>query len=247
MKRFLSDETQFAAPKARVLAFEIPPGRHGHEVICSYLTPNDVQDAEARVVATSTEKVLQNRAITRWALARELGCSPLDLVFAKGPFGKPIVSMPDRQSSIAFSFSRAQDVALLAIVPAGSAGVDIERAGLHDDIAALASEAFCEDELRGLLNQPPAAHERCFLDIWTIKEAVTKALGVGLQLPFSSFSAAPAEDGVVFGTTGKSLFRGDWKVVPLMAPENYVAHLAVAEAEVPDQELSAFLGLPGGT
>jgi 4'-phosphopantetheinyl transferase len=87
-----------------------------------------------------------------------------------------------------FNLSYRPGRALLAVSDAGPVGVDVEKLMLLPESAPLVNELFSPDEQEALHTAPPAAWESIFYTIWTRKEAYAKALGMGLSMPFNSFT-----------------------------------------------------------
>ena len=99
--------------------------------------------------------------------------------------GKPVL----RGGDVEFSVSHSGDLVAVAVA-AAPVGVDVEQ--LEDrsrplgggDPEKLARVVLAEPERAALAAVQPAARARAFLVAWTRKEAVTKARGDGLRVPF---------------------------------------------------------------
>jgi 4'-phosphopantetheinyl transferase len=128
-------------------------------------------------------------------LARHLGCSPADLRFEAGPFGKPFLA--GLSSAWHFNLSHSADLALVALCEGLEVGVDLEVLRAVDDAPALASTVFGPGEQQALQQVAGPARDRAFLQGWTRKEACLKALGTGFSLSPQIFEAGlgdgPAE------------------------------------------------------
>ena len=108
------------------------------------------------------------------------------------PHGKPRAAGSDLQHSVAHS----GDLVAVAVARA-RLGVDVEQldgrrrpVGGHGDPGALARLVFSGSERAALATAGPATRARAFLVAWTRKEAVTKATGDGLRVPFSEVVVA---------------------------------------------------------
>lgn len=130
------------------------------------------------------------RAVLRCALAHWTGKAPGALAFTLGPQGKP--ALP---AGPAFNLSHAEGTLLLGIVDHGRLGVDVECLRLLDDLEALARYSFAADEVAAVLARTGAERERAFLETWTRKEALLKALGGGLSLPLQACSVRLGDPG----------------------------------------------------
>jgi len=94
------------------------------------------------------------------------------------------------------SFAGCPGWSVLAIGGAAAIGVDIERprplsVRLHD----LASQAFHPRERATLARLVPTSAERFFFRCWTRKEAIGKALGVGLMTDLGAIDTLGDNDG----------------------------------------------------
>ena len=110
-------------------------------------------------------------------------------------------------------------------------GIDLEVA--HDVEAPLdlARDHFTKLELAALRAEPPADRAYAFLRVWTRKEAVMKAVGLGVSLPARSFHVGLGRDAVSLRVTheGRS-----WDVDLESLPDEGDTILAVARAEAVD-------------
>ncbi|MEH1165959.1 4'-phosphopantetheinyl transferase superfamily protein [Micromonospora sp. CPCC 205539] len=126
--------------------------------------------------------------LLRRAGAALLGRSEVELVLTHRPGGGPVVLVggpveQGRQSGpveLPVSVSRTDGVVVVAARPAGPVGVDVERVRPLPALA-LARRWFPPAELSWLAGRPEAGHAVDFLRLWTAKEAVGKALGLGLR------------------------------------------------------------------
>jgi 4'-phosphopantetheinyl transferase len=117
-------------------------------------------------------------AMLRTLLARRLAAAPAGFAFATGPNGKPRLAGPG--AGIAFNLSYGDAMVALAFARR-PVGVDVEA--LRDNLAfgEIGRRFFRPDELQYLESGPgPGVRDR-FFRLWTRKEAVLKALGVGLS------------------------------------------------------------------
>lgn len=99
-------------------------------------------------------------------------CAPGSLSFAANHYGKPRLS---EAGALDFNVSHSGGFALIALSWTGAVGVDIERRESAVDVAGLSALAFSPEE-RTASDQSIEA----FFDRWAAKEAVLKALGLGV-------------------------------------------------------------------
>jgi 4'-phosphopantetheinyl transferase len=124
-------------------------------------------------------------ALWRGLLGRCLGIAPADVPLRFAASGQP--QLPG--TGWVTSLSHSGTLVMLAASRAAALGVDLERAPSSARLRALAGEICAPDELDSLRGVPEAAREQALLRLWTRKEALLKAAGLGLVCPPSSFSA----------------------------------------------------------
>lgn len=121
--------------------------------------------------------------LLRRAGATLLGRAEAEIVVGRTRGGRPLVGAAapgGGEVTLPVSVSRAGVVVLVAARRAGPVGIDVEcRRELP--ALALARRWYAPDELAWLAARPAGGRAVDFLRLWTAKEAVGKALGVGLR------------------------------------------------------------------
>lgn len=127
-----------------------------------------------RFAADRSRFILAHGWLRMW-LAERLGADPAGIMIKRGPFGKPFVEHPTLQ----FNLSDTKDAVLLAMTDGPAIGADVETMTRRVDHAAVSAHYFTarEDAGIGMAADP----KRRFLELWTRKEAVLKASGVGIM------------------------------------------------------------------
>ena len=132
------------------------------------------------------------RAALRSVLCHELGCRNENLAFEASKHGKPFATVRGRPAPINFNVSHSRHHGLIALAPRGRVGVDVEERIPHRNLAELIAAVFGPNEQRELAGAELAgAHGpdrlHLFFRLWTMKEALSKAHGMGLSLDVSRF------------------------------------------------------------
>jgi len=128
-----------------------------------------------------------HRRVVRQILATVTGVPEQDLPIVVAPGGKPGFAddAPEHVRSVHFNASHSGEHLVLACSTSGPVGVDAEQARPLD-AGAVAGYALAPRELARLSSLPPAEQPAVLLRVWTRKEALLKAEGVGLARPASS-------------------------------------------------------------
>lgn len=156
------------------------------------------------------------RAALKRLLAERVGILPDRLTISIAASGKPYLS---QRAEIQFNLSHAGSFSLIAISSAGRVGIDIER---------------CNRDTVGLIRYVLSPLERTracwpekrFIDLWVAKEAVLKALGLGIAENLQDISVLP-ELGSCYCIAHEHPSWGNIRAWPIVVPQNYAAALAL--------------------
>lgn len=121
----------------------------------------------------------QQRAPLRALLGAYLGLSPDDVVLVDDEHGRPELTAPWNRL-LQFNWSHSVDKAIIVVARGVTPGIDIERIRPRPRAMQLAERFFHREEAAALAAADDLLRERMFLELWTGKEAVLKALGRGL-------------------------------------------------------------------
>lgn len=110
--------------------------------------------------------------------------APVDAIrFRREPSGRLVLA---GASTLHISLSHTPGLAAVAVAEA-PCGVDAERPRAVDALA-VARRYFAPAEAAWLERQEAGSRERAFLQLWTLKEASVKALGIGLATHMARLS-----------------------------------------------------------
>lgn len=141
--------------------------------------------ARFRQPADVARFVLGRRTLRR-ILAERLGCSPVAVPLISGPNGKPALAAG--RASWQFNVTHSGDWVCLVLAWERRVGIDLE-AWRDLEYAVLAERAFAPEERAALAGAPAAERVAMFFAIWTRKEALLKARGLGLgAFPLEGFT-----------------------------------------------------------
>lgn len=174
--------------------------------LADLLSADERGRADRFVRAVHRDRHIVGRARLRQILGSVTGTDPRDLVFTFNPQGKPALDGGPH-----FNLSHTGALAALAVSADGPLGIDIER---HAEIEeAVARHSFSPAEYAALSRLAERDWQAGFYRCWTRKEAVIKAVGLGLSMPLDSFdvSLAPGAPARVKRIEGDR--AEDWRLV----------------------------------
>jgi 4'-phosphopantetheinyl transferase len=116
------------------------------------------------------------RAMLRLCLSQYTSTKPQDLAFQHNRYGKPEIL----NGTIGFNLSHSNNFALLAICSNKLIGIDIEEEQSSIDLMLIAENNFHAQEISQLQACDEQDRQAIFLQLWTLKEAFLKAVGLGI-------------------------------------------------------------------
>lgn len=128
-----------------------------------------LRDDRNRIMATG------DRMVLRALLSMFTIATPKRLSIQRGPAGKPYLE----GVQLHFNISHSENLLAIALsnVPVG---VDVERIDPSREVLEIARSVFYEDELGWLESMSFTCRARKFTELWSLKEAHLKRLGVGI-------------------------------------------------------------------
>lgn len=190
------------------------------------VTSPALTDAErARAAHMRSEPARRRFVARRTALRRllgdRLGIDPCSVELTAGPHGKPAVRAPGGPH---FNVSSSGRVVVIAVSDRADMGVDVEHVRDRVRREAIARRFFTRAE------QAHAASLDGFFTVWTLKEAVVKATGLGLShLPLDRFDVdptVPAGTSALVASDADPAMVDAWHLGVIDAPPGYRAALA---------------------
>jgi 4'-phosphopantetheinyl transferase len=147
-----------------------------------HLDPAERARAERFVFDVHRRRFVVAHGLLREILARETGRAPAEIAFEFGPAGKPRLAGGPH-----FSLTHTGEHVLLAVAER-ELGLDAEELRAARVEPALARRVMTEDEFDAWSRAPREEQVRAFFRLWSAKESVMKAAGLGLGLAPQSFA-----------------------------------------------------------
>ena len=173
----------------------------------TFLSSNELERYQALTSIKRQQEYGVCRIALRTILARYLEISPHDIVYTYNDCGKPYVT------GIQFNLSHTSNTAVIAVAHE-SIGVDIEsQCRTVTNIEGITQRFFHPDEAQWVLENEAESSSR-FLQCWTAKEAIVKAIGSGISEQLDSFSVAQQSQVTVPN-------EGCWQLYPFIQDDLY--------------------------
>ena len=156
-----------------------------HEQYERFHDPHDARDyACAHALLRTTLSLESDREAAAWR-------------FGKTPAGKPFLLEAADAAGISFSLSHARGMVACAVTDAPAVGIDVESVDRDVDANRIAGRFFAPVEAAHLDQLDGDARRDRFFDLWTLKEALVKALGVGMAAALDRLAFTVGPDGRV--------------------------------------------------
>ena len=133
-----------------------------------------------------------SRAALRAILCETLSCDNDELEFGWVERGKPRAYVDGVPAPLHFNVSHSGDNGMLAISLDHQIGIDIEEIDQVFRFDAIIESTFSQDEQAVVSGGDKDCFARTFFEIWTLKEAIIKATGVGLSANLQDIETPPA-------------------------------------------------------
>lgn len=148
-------------------------------VALDVLSVQELQRGERFLREEHRRRFCLARAFLRVILAHYIGVAAKLLQFREGAYGKPYLD--PNSDDVQFNLSHSQDQAIYAVNLRQEVGVDIECISPEMEIQPLIARFFTLIERQYIASLPDNQQRYAFYQIWTRKEAVMKATGLGLS------------------------------------------------------------------
>ena len=130
------------------------------------------------------------RAHIRLVLSQYARVRPIDWRFRATTFGKPFIANQHESAPLCFSLSHTAGMVSSLVSRVEDSGIDTEHVERQTDCLKLAKYAFTPGESAALELLSGVELKWRFYEYWTLKEAYSKARGLGLSIGLDQISFA---------------------------------------------------------
>ncbi|TCL57582.1 4'-phosphopantetheinyl transferase [Kineothrix alysoides] len=138
--------------------------------------------------------------LSRYAIIKNFGLRNDEIKITENEYGKPFVS---ECGKIYFNVSHSGDW-VVCVINNSVVGIDVQE--IESIELSIAERFFTKEENDYLLSLKVNDRLQGFYDIWSLKEAYIKALGIGFSMPLNKFSVVKSEDGFKVKETSDTEF-----------------------------------------
>jgi len=154
------------------------------KTLSQYCNQPEQERAQKFIFEKDRRSYLAAHGLLRLALSHcEVEYHPGEWEFETSKYGKPYLSGKNQQK-LNFNLSHCASRVVCLVTYGLECGIDVEPVRRINNIDRLARNCLSEQELNWLNSKPLVEKEANFMQFWTLKEAVSKALGLGLNIPF---------------------------------------------------------------
>ncbi len=162
-----------------VWSADVEIGERAASRLAPLLSPEEKARAGRYKSKSRAAQFIVARGLLRRILGEITGVPPSDLRFTTNEHGKP--TFAEDEINLHFNVAHSESVALIAITRVGPVGVDIEAIRSISNIERLARRWFSDEDYQYIMHADTSNQDARFFRLWTRKEALLKAWGVGLS------------------------------------------------------------------
>lgn len=193
------------------------------------LSADERRRAACLRAGTPRNRFVSCRALLRMLLGSYLRTNAPTLRFGHNEFGKPHLMSQDDSCTIQFNVSHSGCAAAYAFAKTGRVGIDIEELRSFSNAQTIVREHLSGNEQWQYERLPDAVKFRAFYVGWTRKEALSKAVGLGLSLPLTSFDVSmdPCRPAALLDSRHPCFGNTHWYLYNLPVPSGFAGSLAL--------------------
>jgi len=172
----------------RIYVFIINFGLYNSDDFVEILSSDENNRADEMRSVEKRRQFIIARGITKRILATSLDRKPSQIKFLYNQHGKPFINDKYNDYTIEFNTSHSELYGLIAMTLNSKVGVDIQKIKPLQDISALSSRFFSDNERNELMRIDENKQQDAFYLGWVRKESFIKAVGTGVAYGLDRFT-----------------------------------------------------------
>jgi len=194
----------------------------------------EISESEAKKAGRFHFKIHQDRYVKgrfmlRSVLGMYLDSDFYDQEFHANFYGKPALQKHPEDHSIRFNISNSENICVCAFSQNSEIGIDIEK--IHDlpDMDQIIAASFSDEEIRKIHSLSEPDLTRTFFQYWARKEALIKAMGMGLSHPMNNVNVVTRDENPsqLMIKTERSDISEEWTLLDMDICTGFAAALAL--------------------
>ena len=170
-----------------IVGVDLTQNKEREAYAVTWLDENEQQRSNRFLFERPRREYTLCRAALRVGLCSRLGCNNSQLAFGTSKYGKPFGLVDGIVAPIPFNVSHSGKYGLIAYARQGRLGVDVEERNTRINLNDLSEAVFSPDEQADYALARGNEKIHLFFTLWTLKEAMIKALGLGFAQDPSEF------------------------------------------------------------
>lgn len=195
----------------------------------SYLSKQELSEYESFGIQERRNQYLISRWLSKSLLGSLLGISAIDVSTTKGPLGKPYLEDKLNSLKIDFNISHTKEITLVGIAHQMQIGVDVEKIVEKKKSNDLAGRFFMPSEAKWQAEGSSAQEQVSrFFRIWSMKEAVIKAIGGGVFQNIKQVTLQEENGSLILrSSTEPWSLKENWQLFELKEIEGHACSVAI--------------------
>lgn len=216
--------------KNQIQVFAISTNRSQNEIkrFFRMLSTDEMERAKRFKFDNHRNRFIVVRGALRELLGKQLNLSPDSLEFDYLERGKPFIKTSFLNTPLKFNLTHSNDIALYAIAHDVDIGIDVEYILPSENKLKAVGKIFSKYEQKVLTGMSNHVRHKAFYECWTCKEALVKAIGGGISIPFDQFDIDVSQFGkpriLEIRLPGYSV--KEWSIFYLKPHQDYIGAVA---------------------
>lgn len=182
--------------------------------------------------AEDRHRYLVSHALVRNVLSKYAETLPGAWVFSQSDHGRPEVANPGL-SALRFNLSHTSGLVICIVTSACDCGVDVEKVQIRHNPIGVAKRMFSNPEFEHMQQLSGRKQLDYFFTRWTLREAYTKARGMGITFPTHKLCFHIQSAGEVNIDFHADIHdkHEDWQLETFSLTEEHIAAVAIRRSD----------------
>jgi 4'-phosphopantetheinyl transferase len=174
-------------------------------------------------------RYIKGHYLLRSLLGMYLGIDFYDQEFHIHKYGKPSLKNTQAEDSIYFNMSNSKNTCICVFRQHGDIGVDVEKIHELSNLDRIVERFFSPLERKKIRSLSEQSRKKTFFKYWTRKEALLKAMGVGLSFPLDKVDVTDdqEETAEAFVKTTGLHAESEWTLKDINVFEGFASAIAL--------------------